>query len=118
MEELEGEEEEPPAADNPLLKAVGGRLRGHIADCISPEEVVEKQKSDPILGKIYHFVQKGTWPNMKTMREQFFHPEVIKLFNLKEVLELDDLRMLCRRRVSPEEGRELKICLPLSLRDT
>ena len=54
---------------------------------------------------------------MKVMREQFFHPEVIKLFNLKEILELDDLGMLCRRRISPEEGRELKICLPSSLRE-
>ena len=26
------------AGDNPLLKAVGGKLRGHIADCISPIE--------------------------------------------------------------------------------
>ena len=117
LEELEGEEEQHLAPDNPLLKAVGGRLRGHVADCISPEEVVEKQKSDPILGKIYHFVQKGAWPSMKVMREQFFHPEVIKLFNLKEILELDDLGMLCRRRISPEEGRELKICLPSSLRE-
>ena len=115
--ELDEEEEEPLADENPLLKAVGGKLRGHIADCISPEEVVEKQKNDPILGKVYHFVQKGVWPNMKTMREQFFHPEVIKLFNLKEVLELDDLGMMCRRRTSPEEGRELKVCLPLSLRE-
>ena len=59
LEELEGEEEQPPASDNPLLKAVGGRLRGHVADCISPEEVVEKQKSDQFSGRSITLFKRG-----------------------------------------------------------
>ena len=116
LEEVDGDQEDG-APDNPLLRAVGGKLRGHVEDAISPEEIVQKQKADPILGQIYEFVRKGSWPTLKVMREQFFHPEIIKYFNLKEVLELDDLGVICRRRVSPEIGRELKICLPESLRE-
>ena len=59
LEELEGEEEQHLAPDNPLLKAVGGRLRGHVADCISPEEVVEKQKSDQFSGRSITLFKRG-----------------------------------------------------------
>ena len=102
---------------NPITMAVGGKLKGTLEDCISPEEMVQKQKEDPLFGKVYEFVKRNNWPDMKTMRQQFFHPEVIKLFNIKEVLVTDVFGVLCRQRVSPEEGRELKICLPHSLRD-
>ena len=109
--------EQSEKSTNPIIAAAGGRLRGTLEDCISPEEMVLKQKEDPLLGKVYEFVKRSRWPDMKNMRQRFFHPEVIKLFNIKEVLVTDAFGVLCRQRVSPEEGRELKICLPYSLRD-
>ena len=112
-EEDEGEEE----ADLALGGGNRAPLRGHLADQLPPHELVQKQKNDEVLGQIYEFVKTENWPKIGVLRKQFHHPHVIKYFNLKEALCVDNKGILCRKRVPPESGRELRVILPECLKD-
>ena len=94
-----------------------GRIQGHLQDQISHDELMAMQKADEVLKDVYRFVQTSSWPNPQQVRRTFFHPEVLKYLNIKQLLCLDDHGVLCKKRMPFEEGRELKICLPRSLRD-
>ena len=115
----EVEEEDEGGGDGDLGLGGGNRARvhGHLEDQLSPYEIVQKQKNDDVLGQIYEFVKAGNWPKIGVLRKQFHHPHVIKYFNLKEALCVDNKGILCRKRVPPESGRELRVVLPESLKD-
>ena len=78
---------------------------------------MQKQKNDEVLGQIYEFVKSENWPKVGVLRKQFHHPHVLKYFNLKETLCVDDKGILCRKRVPPQSGRELRVILPECLKD-
>ena len=115
--EVEEEGEDEVRDDQGLGGGNRVPLRGHLADQLPPHEIVQKQKDDEVLGQIYKFVQTGSWPKVGVLRKQFPHPHVVKYFNLKETLCVDNQGILCRKRMPHESGRELRVILPECLKD-
>ena len=116
--EIEEDDDGEVGADLALEGGDSVPLRGHLADQLPPHELVQKQKNDEVLGQIYEFVKSESWPKVGVLRKQFHHqPHVLKYFNLKETLCVDDKGILCRKRVPPQSGRELRVILPECLKD-
>ena len=91
------------------------KIPGSLEHPLSPDDIRNLQLQDETLHHVHKYVKQG-WPNMQQLRKQYFTPAIIRYFNLRTCLLLDDFEVLCKARLPHEDCRELRIVLPESLK--
>ena len=91
------------------------KIPGSLEYPLSPEEIRSLQQQDPVLSHVLKYTNGG-WPKVEHIRKQYFTPDVIRYYNMRNILATDDFGILCRKRLPYEECMELRIILPDSLK--
>lgn len=104
------EEEERESNQESPISLCAIYLKAH-----SAEDIVEKQKSDDVIGEVYKWVEKNEKPSKEEIRSK--SPEFQTYMGVFEQLGFNKHHMLIRKSTGDDNFMEERICIPESLID-